>query len=203
LKRLFDNKTPSSIITDIPGVENEIRSNLMKSGGKAFVEEDASTFIGIDEIIKIIRNAGGIPCYPVLLDDKSGNYTEYERSPEKLWYALSSMNINCIEFIPGRNDIAALEKYIRYFHNKGFIILLGTEHNTPEMMPLTCTARNSIALPDEIKKVSYEGTCMVAAHQLLTAIGHSGYGGADVASSGDYYMKLGNAVIQYRKQFKN
>jgi len=35
--------------------------------------------MSLEEVIEIITNAGGIPCYPVLLDDRNGNYTEYEK----------------------------------------------------------------------------------------------------------------------------
>ena len=89
----------------------------------------------------MIVNAGGIPCYPVLLDDKNGNYTEFERSAEDLWNELIKRNIGCIELIPGSNDASHLEKFADYFHQKGFVILLGTEHNAPDMIPLTCDTR--------------------------------------------------------------
>ena len=59
-------------MSDIPALDNEIRGNLLKSGGKAFVEEDENAFMSLDEVIEIILAAGGIPCYPVLLDDKNG-----------------------------------------------------------------------------------------------------------------------------------
>ena len=79
LTRIFGGKEPKSSLSDIPAMDNEIRGNLLKSGGKAFVEEDENTFMSLDEVIEIIVAAGGIPCYPVLLDDKNGNYTEYEQ----------------------------------------------------------------------------------------------------------------------------
>ncbi|RPH68501.1 hypothetical protein EHM76_07730, partial [bacterium] len=43
--RLFGGKSPVSSFSDIPALENEIRSNLLKAGGKAFVEEDDDTFL--------------------------------------------------------------------------------------------------------------------------------------------------------------
>ncbi|MBN1158125.1 MAG: hypothetical protein JXA61_01990, partial [Bacteroidales bacterium] len=69
LAKIFDGKQVRSSLLDAPGIENEIRSNLLKAGGKAFVEEDENAFMEIEEIISIILDAGGIPCYPVLLDD--------------------------------------------------------------------------------------------------------------------------------------
>lgn len=200
---IFNGKSPKSRLTDIPGIENEIRSSLLKAGGKAFVEEDDNAFMGIDEIIEIIISAGGIPCYPVLLDDVSGNYTEYEKEPEHLWQELTKRKIGCIELIPGRNDAFHLEKYINFFHGKGFIILLGTEHNTPEMLPLTCDTRGKAPLSAGMQKISYEGACVTAAHQYLRARGLSGFTdpeGSPRTADRDEFIRVGNAVINYYLQ---
>ena len=203
--RLFDNKLLKSSMADCPALENEIRANLLKSGGRAFVEEDEATFMTIDEIIEIILNAGGIPCYPVLLDDRNRNFTEFEHSPELLWKSLTSKNIRCIEFIPGRNDGGILEEYARYFYDKEFIILLGTEHNAPDMIPLTCDTRGNIQLPEQLIEMSYKGACVVAAHQYLKARGSGGFvdaSGTTLNSEKDYFIKLGNAVMHYHRQSK-
>ncbi len=200
LTGLMGGKMLKSAFTDKQGIENEIRSNLLKSGGQAFVEEDESSFLKMEEIKQIIINAGGIPCYPMLLDDKNGNYTEFEKSPEHLYYELCARNISCIEAIPGRNDAEKLEEYLRYFYQKGFVILLGTEHNTPDMIPLTCDTRGKQPLNKFLKQTAYEGACVVAAHQYLRAKGELGYisqhGTAQVHQK-NHFIKLGNAVIHY------
>ncbi|HEX2394174.1 MAG TPA: hypothetical protein VHI78_02450 [Bacteroidales bacterium] len=203
MSKLFGGKTIESSITDIPALENEIRANLLKSGGRAFVEEDDNTFLSINEIIEIILDAGGIPCYPVLLDDKKGNYTEFESSPEMLLNELKKRNINCIELIPGRNDALHLEKFVNFFDKNGFLILMGSEHNTPEMIPLTCDTRGKRPLTFDMKRISYEGACIVAAHQYLRAKGGKGYineNGHAQTSENRYYIMLGNAIIHYHSQ---
>jgi hypothetical protein len=206
LTSVFGGKAPTSALIDIPGLENEIRGNLLKAGGKAFVEEDDNAFLNIDEVIEIIVNAGGIPCYPVLLDDKSGNYTGYEKDTETLYKELTDRNIWCLELIPGRNDTGHFEKFVRYFHNKGFVILLGTEHNAPDMIPLTCNTRGNNPLSSEIVRISYEGACVVAAHQYLHAKDQAGYvdkPGKSQCLARELFIELGNAVIHfYRKQLK-
>ena len=206
LTDIFGGKAPKSALTDNSGLENEIRDNLLKAGGKAFIKENDTAFMNLDEVIEIIVNAGGIPCYPVLLDDKNGNYTEYEKDPERLWQELTARNIGCIELIPGRNDIGHLERFVNFFNDKGFVILLGTEHNTPEMIPLTCDARGNLPLSNTLKEISYEGACVVAAHQYLKAKGFTGFIdnlGLAKSSERDYYSKLGNTVIHcFRKKFK-
>ena len=77
-------KNQKQALSNHAALENEIRSNLLKSGGAAFVEEDEKSFLELKKIIKIIIKSGGIPCYPVLLDDPSGKFTEFESDPEKL-----------------------------------------------------------------------------------------------------------------------
>jgi hypothetical protein len=200
LTRIFDGKEPKSNLSDIPSLDNEIRGNLLKSGGRAFVEEDESAFMSLDEVTEIILAAGGIPCYPVLLDDKNGNYTEYERDPETLYKELIKRNIKCLELIPGRNDASHLQRFVEFFQNKGFVILLGTEHNAPEMIPLTCDTRDRKPLNSYISRISYEGACVVAAHQYLRAKGLPGFinekGLPDTARKAEL-AKLGNAVIHY------
>ena len=71
-KKIFSGKEPKSAMGNIAGLENEIRGNLLKSGGAAFVTEDPKAFLSLEEVKNIIIDAGGIPCYPVLLDFGNG-----------------------------------------------------------------------------------------------------------------------------------
>ncbi len=181
-QKLFSGKELKSELSDGSGIDNEIRSNLLKSGGPAFVPEDPKAFLPLNEIIQIILQAGGIPCYPVLLDDPKGNYTEYEADKENLFRELQSRNICSIELIPGRNDINHLKTFVEYFDQKGFIITFGTEHNTPELIPLTVDTRGNRPLDDYLKKVNFEGTCIIAAHQHLRTHGKKGFECGDINS---------------------
>ena len=192
-KSKFDFGNPSAL-------ENEIRSNLLKNGGPAFVEEDDRSFMDLKEIIKIISDAGGIPCYPVLLDDASGKYTEFESDSERLFSSLSKLGISCIELIPGRNDINKLKHFVDYFNSKGFIITFGTEHNTPVMEPLSVAARGRTELDEELKKIAWEGACVLAAHQYLRAAGRQGYvlpDGSHSMQQRDTLAMVGRVVIEY------
>jgi hypothetical protein len=200
IETLYEGKKSKAGLSNPAALENEIRSNLLKSGGAAFVEEDENTFLELKKIIKIIIRSGGIPCYPVLLDDVSGHCTEFETDPEKLYMSLKNMGIECIELIPGRNDINILNRFVEFFHNKGFLITFGTEHNTPEMIPLTVSARGAVPLDESLKKIAWEGVCIIAAHQYLRADGRQGY----VLPDGTHSIKqkrelvtLGKLVIEY------
>jgi hypothetical protein len=164
------------------------------------VEEDKNSFLELKKIIKIIISAGGIPCYPVLLDDASGKFTEYEADQEKLLASLRKLGIGCIELIPGRNDFNVLKSFVEFFHNNGFIITFGTEHNTPEMLPLTVTTRGSVPLDDSLKTIAWEGACVIAAHQYLRADGRQGYvlpDGTHSVKQRRELMNLGKLVIEY------
>ena len=199
LEKLYGKKSKAGI-SDSAALENEIRSNLLKSGGAAFVPEDESSFLDLSRIIKIIINSGGIPCYPVLLDDPSGKLTEFEQDKENLYSALKKLKVECIEFIPGRNDINMLRDYVNFFNEKGFIITFGTEHNTPELIPLMVTARGGVQLDESLKKIAWEGACIIAAHQYLRADGRQGYVLRDGRHSVDQkkeLAKLGHLIIEY------
>ncbi len=175
LSKMFSGKAVESSLNDTNGLENEIRGRLLKAGGPAFVPENDSAFLEIDKVMEIIVALGGIPCYPVLLDDKNGNFTNFERDFEKLRDTLMAKNIYSVELIPGRNDINILKKFVKVFHEADFVITFGTEHNTPELIPLKVDTRGHIDLDDELKKISYQGACVIAAHQYLRATGQEGY----------------------------
>ncbi len=200
IESLYGGKKSKAGIENHSLLENEIRSNLLKSGGAAFVEEKESSFMELKKIIKIIHSAGGIPCYPVLLDDAAGKLTEYENDPEKLYKSLSALKVDCIELIPGRNSISVLREFVEFFHKKNFLVTFGTEHNTPELVPLTVTARGTEPLGDELKQIAWEGVCLIAAHQYLRAHGRQGYVLPDGKPSSKQKRELsllGQMVIEY------
>ena len=200
LEALYGGKKAKADINNQAAVENEIRSNLLKSGGAAFVEENEKSFLELNKIIEIILKAGGIPCYPVLLDDPSGKFTEFEGDYEKLYQSLKKLGVVCIELIPGRNDGKILKEFVDFFNSKGFIITFGTEHNSPEMIPLTVSTRESVPLDETMKLVAWEGACIIAAHQYLRYEGRQGYVMENGKNNGEQkkeLAKLGQYVIEY------
>lgn len=200
LAKIYGGKESKVDVANIPAIDNEIRGNLLKLGGPAFVEEDEKAFLSLDEVIALIRRAGGIPCYPVLLDDKAGNYTEFEADAEKLFEELTRRNIWSLELIPGRNDFDHLKRFVQFFHKKGFVITFGTEHNAPEMIPITVDTRGGKALDEELRLINYDGACIVAAHQYLRSKGKEGYinpDGTPKTSEKSAFIMLGRAVIEH------
>jgi len=200
LKLLYSGKETKVDITDDAAMENEIRSNLLKSGGRAFVEEDKKAFFSIREIIEIVLDAGGIPCYPVLLDDKDGSFTDFEEDKEAMLKELIRKKVFCVELIPLRNNAEILKEYVTFFKENKFIVTFGTEHNTPDLTPLTISCRKDVLIDDELQEISYKGSCVIAAHQYLRSIDEEGYvddKGIAKIDQIEQFEALGNAVIQW------
>lgn len=169
LKQVYGGKPSEKQRSDRAGMEEELRARLLKSGSPAFVPEDEHAFMGLDEIVEIIRDAGGLPTYPMLLDGAGGEITEFERDREKLLEELSSRGFNSIELIPLRNRPEVLKHYAEYFYEAGFVVSFGTEHNTSAMLPLTVSALGNDPLDERLMNISFNGAAYQAAHQYLTA----------------------------------
>jgi len=198
--QVFSGKEVKSKLTDVAGLENEIRGNLLKAGGRAFVPEDPKAFLSLEQVKDIIITAGGIPCYPVLLDDAKGNFTDYEGDFVQLYETLRSKGIYSIELIPGRNTFAVLKEFVTFFRSKNFLISFGTEHNTPLLDPIKVSCSGGVELDEELEQIGFEGACIIAAHQYLIAKGEQGYLNADgdaKTKEYDSFVELGKAVINH------
>jgi hypothetical protein len=197
ITEIFSGKVPRSPINNMTALENEIRNNLLKAGGPAYVEEDESAFLSLDEVIELIKDAGGIPCYPVLLDDGKGNFTDFEADFPIMAETLKAKGIYMVELIPGRNDFSILKEFVRYFDQQGFVITFGTEHNTPQLDPLTVTCRGVVALDEELMSINYKGAAVIAAHQYLSSQGNPGFPTSEFPSTImlEEMEKLGKQVI--------
>lgn len=198
LRNLWGGKELKAAVENEAGVENEIRGNLLKAGGAAFVPEDPKAFLPMQTVCDIILAAGGIPTYPFLADDAKGGYTDFECDLEKVAKTLRQRGFYSVEFITTRNDVKLLEKYASYLHDQGFVVTLGSEHNTPAMEPVELFARGKAPLSERLLQINYEGACVVAAHQHLVKQGLPGYvdakGVGDVAHR-DEFIKMGDELI--------
>jgi hypothetical protein len=199
IEKIFNGKTLRSDIFDYAGVENEIRSNLLKAGGPAFVPEDPKAFLPLEDVRQMILAAGGIPTYPFLADDANGTFTDFENDIEKAAETLKQRGFFAAEFITPRNSVEVLEKYAGYLHDNGFVVTLGTEHNTPAMEPIKLFARGKKALADRLNEINYDGACVIAAHQERVRNGEPGYvdadGKADIEHR-DVFIKEGDKLIK-------
>lgn len=207
LATLFSGKQLQSATDDHAGVENEIRANLLKAGGTAFVPEESTAFLPMQTVCRIIRAAGGIPTYPFLADDPKGVYTDFENDLEKVAIALTERGFHSVEFITTRNEQQQLEKYASYLYEQGFIVTFGSEHNTPLLELILLSTRGGVPLTHRLKEINYAGACVIVAHQHLVAQGLQGYLNAEgVAdrSRRDEYVSLGASLIEMKRtEIKN
>ena len=197
-EKIFNDRPLRSNIYNYADVENEIRSNLLKAGGAAFVPEGPKAFLYTGDVCKIILAAGGIPTYPFLGDDAVGNYTEFEGDIEKTADMLRRQGIVSAEFITPRNSIESLEKYAGYLYDNGFIVTFGTEHNTPAMEPVKPMAQGNTPLTERLKQISYDGACVIAAHQERIRKGNTGYvdvNGIAETANRETFEKEGDLLI--------
>ncbi|MDR0758011.1 MAG: PHP domain-containing protein [Tannerella sp.] len=197
-EKLFGGKALKSDAANHAAVENEIRSNLLKAGGAAFVPEDPKAFLPLDAVCRIILAAGGIPTYPFLADDANGCFTDFEQDVAKAADTLERRGIFAAEFITTRNSVETLEQYAGYLHDRGFAVTFGSEHNTPAMEPVELFARGGTPLTARLKQINYEGACVIAAHQQRVRDGKPGYpetGGMPCIERRDRFVCEGNEAI--------
>jgi hypothetical protein len=200
LQDIYGGKAVNVELNNYAGLENEIRNNLLKAGGPAFVPENPDSFLSIEAVRELILRGGGIPTYPLLADDKNGHFTEFEQNIQQLANELKQRSIYSIEFITTRNSPEVLEEYATWFVDNGFVVTFGSEHNTPDLTPILLYTRDGATLSDTLRKINYDGACLIAAHQYLVAKEGIGYLDADGHPNDEKmkeYQSLGHKLIQH------
>jgi hypothetical protein len=172
---------------DSVGLQNELRTHLMKSGRAGFVEE---TFIGFEAAMTLIRELGGFACYPILADGTKP-MCPFEVPVDRLIDNMKERGIWAAELITGRNSVATAVEYARAVRRAGIVLTCGTEHNTLDLLGMVPVCADG-DVPGELKEIFYEGACVVAAHQFLVTHGKRGYEGDRI----EELARLGNAVIR-------
>ncbi len=198
-KQIFNGQPVKSELSDHAALENEIRSKLLKAGGPAFIPEHPDQFLSLVQIRELILAAGGIPTYPLLADSVNGGYTEFEEDREKLLATLKRKGIWSVEFIPNRNSGSALEEYATFFSDHGFLVSMGSEHNSPALLPIKLFDKEKRGLSGILAKINFEGAAMIAGHQYLVANGAPGFldaEGTPIPGSREVLIQLGTALIQ-------
>lgn len=162
---------PQSAPHDAVGVQNEIRSYLMKAGKPCFVAE---TFVNLAQAKELILELGGIPCYPVLADG-SKQRCEYETPVQQLVETLKANDYRMVELIPVRNSAEVLTEYVTAIRDAGIAVVAGTEHNTLDMLPIQPACVGGAAIPEAVNAIFNEGICVLAAHAFLKALRQTGF----------------------------
>ncbi|MCF8379734.1 MAG: PHP domain-containing protein [Bacteroidales bacterium] len=203
LVRIYGGNESKVNFNNHAAAESEITTQLFSSGGIANLKEDLKAILELDDIVKIILDSGGIPTYKVLLDYEEGNYSEFEKDIEQLHKELSSKNIYSLELIPARNDFVRVREFVRFFHNRNYIVSFGTGHNTSNMIPLRVSSKDGVVLDEYLRRVAFEAACVIAANQYYRAKSQDGYvekNGRFRLALKDEFIETGNAVIEYFMQ---
>lgn len=200
LNRILGAATKLTNPADHVGVQNDLRSYLMKAGKPAFVEEK---FLSFDDARRLVLELGGIPSYPVLADGATPT-CEFEADSDQLIGELQARNVHAVEWIPIRNKACVVVDYVTRMRAAGLAVTAGTEHNTLDLVSLDPFCKDG-PVPDEVRGIFWEGACVAAAHQFLNLHGECGYVDADGRPNRDYtsaderirgLAKIGAAVIQ-------
>jgi hypothetical protein len=170
LERVY-GQPPRAAADDAVATQGELRSRLMKAGGPAFVEETAVPF---EDAVAFIRGLDAITIYPTVADGIIP-ICEFEDPVDALVERMLGRDIYGAELIPNRNAPEVVEEYASAWREAGIFVMLGTEHNTQERIPVQPMCRGGVPVPDRVLDIAWEGTCIVAAHQHLRQQGEPGY----------------------------
>ena len=151
--------------------QGELRARLMKAGCACFVEE---TPIAFSEGLRFVLGLDAIPVYPTLADGVLP-ICGFEDPVSALIERIGGHGIHGAELIPVRNRPEVVDEYVTAFRAAGIFVLVGTEHNTQERIPVAPTCLGGVPLSEEVQRITWEGTCIVAAHQHLRRTGEAGY----------------------------
>ncbi len=170
LTKLYGGVAPAADLDDAGALQGEIRSRLLKTGTPGFAPEVPLSF---DEAYEYVLAMDGIPVYPTLADGTSPICPFEDPAPE-LAQRLLERGIHMAELIPIRNTAACVDEYVKAYSDAGLLVIAGTEHNTPEQIPLDPACVDG-PMSDYARKVFFDSTCVIAAHQALVAEGKPGY----------------------------
>jgi len=162
---------PKAPADDAVGVQNDIRSFLMKAGKPAFAPD---TFVDFAHARRLILALGGLPCYPMLADGTTPP-TGYEADLTALVADLQARGVLCVELIPNRNSPEALRRIVPALRASGLFVTAGTEHNTLDLLPINPQCAGEVPVPAPVQDIFWEGACVVAAHQTLGMQGKPGF----------------------------
>ena len=96
---------------------------------------------------------GGFASYPILADAQLP-MCPFENPADTLAHLLVR-RIYAVEFFPGRNSLATVAAYAQALRRAGIIITAGTDHNTPQLIPLAPAGPHGESLPAELQAIFY------------------------------------------------
>jgi hypothetical protein len=166
LRELLGDFKNEEISTEA-SLQDLIRSTLLKSGGPAYVEEPPEAFPSLDKMIRLFRDYGAIPTYPILGNPK----TKKEANLDLLFEELVEHGIFAVEVIPKRNTRDRLQEILETAEKHDFPLFNGTEHNKKSPEPiLDDFSKDPCFLP-----IFKKGAYLILGHQFMSKHANIGY----------------------------
>jgi hypothetical protein len=94
----IDYDVANALADDVPGLQNLIRSKLMKRGGVGYVQPGSDTFPTIEEFHKLVNACGALPCAAWLDGTSTG-----EQAIQELLELLMEKGVVALNIVPDRN----------------------------------------------------------------------------------------------------
>ena len=191
---------PTASTADAVATQGELRAHLMKAGRPAFVDE---TPIPFTDGLKFVLGLDAIPVYPTLADGVLP-ICGFEAPVDALIERILGYGIYGAELIPVRNTPRVVDEYVTAWRDAGIFVMVGTEHNTQERIPVEPACQGGVPLSPTVRDICWEGTCIAAAHQHRRASGQAGYvdregrldpGFPDGETRMRWYAELGEEIL--------
>jgi len=199
LQKLYQ-AAPKAAADDVVATQGELRAKLMKAGCPAFVDETAVPF---KDAVDFIRGLGAIVIYPTVADG-ADPICGYEDPVEDLIERMGDHHIYGAELVTVRNTTECVDHYVKSWRDAGIFVTAGTEHNTLDRIPVEPTCVEGIPVSEASKDITWEGVCVVAAHQHQKQQGEAGYvdetgalnpGFPDAETRIRYFAEMGAELI--------
>jgi len=176
----------AGLLPDPGAFRNAARAKLMKRGGPGYIAPEPGAFPPLAEAVELARGAGALPC-AMWLDGQSAG----EADAEAYFGDCQDAGLRAACFIPDRNwnvpdparrkaNLAALARAVEAARSRGFLLISGTEMNSPGQRTSDDPGRPELApyLSDFL-----EGAYALHGHSLLSRARGWGIGGAWAAGA--------------------
>lgn len=168
----------SSLLQNIPALEDTIRSKLVKRGGIGYEQPSESTFPAVDDFCKWVASCGAIPM-TTWLDGTSGG----ESNPDRLLDLMACKGAAALNIIPDRNWNLKNpeERDIKRKHLKAMVdaaakrnlpVNIGTEMNK-QGLPFVDSMSGEVLR--DYAKLFRSGAAIIVGHTLLLRFAGFGY----------------------------
>ena len=192
------------LLGDLPGLQNTVRSKLMKKGGVGYVQPSFDSFPDLQTVNQLIVGCGALPCHGFLDGTLNG-----EQAMEELLTTLIANGVVIANIVPDRNwnlkdpaqkalKLQKLYDYVQMCRDLDLPLNIGTEMNSPGNKLMDDFDVPEIA---PVRQDFLDGAYMIYGHTVMQRFSGMGYQSAWAQSAmstrkerNDFYTKVGKAV---------